>query len=256
MSTLHVETRGTGPRLVLLHGWGLHGGVWGPFVEALSTRFAVHLVDLPGHGHSRDVQANPTAEDYARVVLACCPQEAAWLGWSLGGLVALAAARLAPQTVRRLVLIGATPRFVQSPDWPHGMAPETLSEFGAGLEQDYRATLNRFLSLQLGSGDRERALLRALREVLFARGEPTVEALRAGLAILAQTDLRVTLTDIAVPALIVHGGRDRLVPVAAGEHLAAHLPAARCLRLDGEGHAPFLLQPETVANAVAEFVHG
>ena len=51
---MHIETLGSGPSLVLLHGWALHGGVFAPLVQRLSDRYTLHLVDLPGHGHSRD----------------------------------------------------------------------------------------------------------------------------------------------------------------------------------------------------------
>ena len=50
---LHVEIRGTGPDLVLLHGWALHGGMWGPWLDELGRRARLHLIDLPGHGRSR-----------------------------------------------------------------------------------------------------------------------------------------------------------------------------------------------------------
>jgi pimeloyl-[acyl-carrier protein] methyl ester esterase len=49
---LHVEVVGDGPPLVLLHGWAMHGGVFAPLVDALRGRYALHLVDLPGHGRS------------------------------------------------------------------------------------------------------------------------------------------------------------------------------------------------------------
>ncbi|HRA24442.1 MAG TPA: alpha/beta fold hydrolase, partial [Usitatibacteraceae bacterium] len=49
---LHVELAGQGPDLVLLHGWGLHGGVWQGLARELAPAFRLHLVDLPGHGHS------------------------------------------------------------------------------------------------------------------------------------------------------------------------------------------------------------
>ena len=51
---LHVEVVGHGPPLVLLHGWAMHGGVFAPLVARLRSRFTLHVVDLPGHGRSRD----------------------------------------------------------------------------------------------------------------------------------------------------------------------------------------------------------
>jgi len=52
--SLHVDVVGNGPPLVLLHGWAMHGGVFAPLVARLRDRFTLHVVDLPGHGLSRD----------------------------------------------------------------------------------------------------------------------------------------------------------------------------------------------------------
>ena len=59
---LHVERLGSGPDLVLLHGWALHGGAWAPVAKRLAPRFRVHVVDLPGHGLSRGAAFGFAAE--------------------------------------------------------------------------------------------------------------------------------------------------------------------------------------------------
>ena len=53
--SLHVEVSGHGAPLVMLHGWGMHGGAWGDVVARLAQSFTVHNVDLPGHGFSKNV---------------------------------------------------------------------------------------------------------------------------------------------------------------------------------------------------------
>jgi pimeloyl-ACP methyl ester carboxylesterase len=50
--SLHVESTGSGPPLIVLHGWAMHSGLWVPALPKLASRFRVHLVDLPGHGRS------------------------------------------------------------------------------------------------------------------------------------------------------------------------------------------------------------
>ena len=52
MAAMHVESHGSGAPLVLIHGWGMHGGVWDNVVPQLAQHFSVHCVDLPGHGYS------------------------------------------------------------------------------------------------------------------------------------------------------------------------------------------------------------
>ncbi len=251
---MHVETRGIGRDVVLVHGWGLHGGVWHDLAARLAATQRVVVPDLPGHGRSRVAGDGFTLEALADTVQRRLTGPAVWIGWSLGALVALTAARRFPGAVERLVLIGATPRFVQAPDWPHAMASDTLARFARELETDYRGTLLRFLSLQAGAGEAGRATVRRLRAVLAGADEPTPAALRAGLRLLAETDLRAELAGIGVPALVVHGGRDRLAPPGAGEYLAAHLPAARLAAIAGAGHAPFLSHPEATWRAVADFL--
>ena len=245
------EQHGNGPDLVLVHGWGMHGDVWGDLPALLASHFRVTTLDLPGHGRSRTSLSAQSLSDFTDAVVEICPAPAVWLGWSLGALVALDAALRYPENVTKLVLVGATPKFVQAPDWPHAMPVDVFSDFAHNLSHDYQATLLRFLSLHVGRNEDGRALLKLLRAKVFTpHGDPQPAALAAGLAILEQTDLRARLADIRVPALVVHGSHDRLAAPAGAEFLAAHLPQAHLLRIEGAGHAPFLSHPAQFAQAV------
>jgi pimeloyl-[acyl-carrier protein] methyl ester esterase len=250
---LHVATVGCGPDLVLLHGWGLHSGIWAPLLPALSRNHRVSCIDLPGHGHSPAPPADFGLEAMAATVAAHAPPGAAWLGWSLGGQVALAAA-LAGQAIRRLVLVATTPRFVAGPGWDCGVAPATLAGFADSLARDHRKTVRDFLALQLRGDRRATTLLGELRGVLVQCREPDPVALRAGLAVLAETDLRERLGAILQPALVISGARDRLTPAAAGQQLAAGVAAGRFIAMPGAAHAPFLSHPEEFLAAVTAFL--
>jgi len=249
---LHIEVVGEGPPLVLVHGWGLHGGVFAPLVDRLSGRYRLYLPDLPGHGHSRDDGTPLTLQDCAAGILARTPP-AAWLGWSLGGLFALHAASVSPQ-VRALALVAATPRFVRAKDWPHAVEPSVFEQFGRDLEQDYRGTLERFLALDTIGSEHARAELRTLKESLYARGEPAPQALQQGLALLEQSDLRTVLAKLSMPNLWISGHRDRLVSPTAMREAAAMTPNNRYLDIAGGGHAPFLGHADQVADAIRDFM--
>src|SRR5688500_1973147 len=99
---MFIETRGSGPALVMLHGWAMHGGVFAPLCAALEDRFSLHLVDLPGHGHSRDDTTPLSLEAVCDALLERLPP-ALWMGWSLGGLFALKAALQRPDAVQGLI---------------------------------------------------------------------------------------------------------------------------------------------------------
>lgn len=253
---VHVETIGHGPPLVLLHGWGMHGGIWGPWLHRLAHAHRLHVVDLPGHGRSADVPLR-SLDDMVEQVAAVLPAEpVAMLGWSLGALVALELARTRAAEISRLVLVAATPRFTMAPDWPAGVEASVLARFGDELGAAYRLTLQRFLTLQLRGTDAGRHVLAAMRAELFARGTPTREALAAGLEILRITDLRASLAAIAPPTLVIAGERDTLVPIDASRFVAARLPHGELLALSNAAHVPFLSHPHEVADAVLRFADG
>jgi pimeloyl-[acyl-carrier protein] methyl ester esterase len=257
MNALYCETAGAGSPLVLLHGWGTHGGIWEPTRESLASNHSLYIPDLPGHGRSRDVGV-PSLDALTVSLEAIAPKRAVWIGWSLGGLAALRLALRAPQQVKALVLIAVTPCFVQMRDWLSAMPASTLEEFARGLHQDFRATLSRFLALQLGHGEAERVMLRNLRASLFEHGDPSPEGLAGGLKILRDTDLRVDLPAIDLPVLVVHGARDCIAPVAAAEAMAARLPQAELVLVPDAGHAPQLSHWPAVAPVLARFLstHG
>lgn len=249
---MHIETLGSGPSLVLLHGWALHGGVFAPLVQRLSDRYTLHLVDLPGHGHSRDSEVALTLEATVGAILARTPP-AAWLAWSLGGLFALHAAATSPQ-VRGLAMIAATPRFVRGEDWPHAVEARVFAQFGDDLRNDYAGTLERFLALDTMGSEHARSELRTLRQDLYARGEPAPAALQRGLQLLERSDLRDTLPALSVPSLWLAGRRDLLVPSGAMRAAAETAPDARFVEIAGGGHAPFLGHADTVAMEVDRFL--
>lgn len=255
MSALFAETSGQGPEIVLLHGWGLHGGIWDTLLPRLTPHVRVTRIDLPGHGRSSHVPMPASLPAVAEQVLSAAPPRAAWLGWSLGGLVALQAALQAPARLRGLVLSNATPRFMTAADWPEAMPPAQLQEFASGLTQNYRETLLRFLSLQVQGDERVRASLRQLRESLFAHGEPDTASLGTSLALLSREDLRAKLQGIALPTLILAGGYDRLTPPAASEFMAQMIPGARLQAFPKSAHAPFISRPAEFAAALLDFVH-
>jgi malonyl-CoA O-methyltransferase len=190
----------------------------------------------------------------AREVSAVVPGGAALLGWSFGGMVALEIARSRPADIAALVLIATTPCFLARDDWAGGMQPEVLEGFAAGLSSDYRRTIANFLALQAWGDERATDALRSLRAHLASHGEPVPEALRAGLKILREADLRDSLPAIATPTLVIAGERDRITPVAAGRELAARLPAARFVEIARAGHAPFLSHGDEVLRHVQQFL--
>jgi pimeloyl-[acyl-carrier protein] methyl ester esterase len=246
-----IAQSGQGPDLVLVHGWAMHGGIFAPLIEHLQQRFTLHVVDLPGHGFSHDEAIDSDLSHVADVLAAEVPR-AVWIGWSLGGVVALTAALRKPERVRGLVEMASSPRFLVAPDWP-GVDVKMFEQFEAELRDDYRTVVERFLALEaLGSHD-PRAELRDLRVRVFERGEPSLSALTTGMRWLETADLRAQLPHLTMRSLWIAGRRDRLVPPDAMRRAADLTANGRFVEV-ASGHAPFIGEAPAVAQAISDFV--
>lgn len=253
MSGLHVEVSGHGPDIILLHGWGMHGAIWGHTVDCLAASHRVHVVDLPGMGHSAPITPY-TLDALADTLVAMLPGPATVLGWSLGGLLAMQMAARQPDQVQRLILVGTTPKFVQDTGWACGMPGDVFIGFAEQVTADYLSTMQRFLALQAFGNATSRDLLRELRARFHAGPLPDQQALQQALAILLGSDLRRLATQLQQPALVLHGDRDTLAPVAAASWMQAQLPQAELAVIAGASHAPFLSHPRQFMQAVNRFL--
>ncbi|HEX7814680.1 pimeloyl-ACP methyl ester esterase BioH [Dyella sp.] len=235
---LFIDRQGTGPvPLVLLHGWAMHGGVFDDLVDALRERCTLYVVDLPGHGHSRD-SGLPLEPQACAWAIAEATPPAVWVGWSLGGLIAQSAGLRLPEKVRALGVLCSTPKFSRGQDWPYGSDPTLVRQLATDLETDYHATIERFLALEAMGSQDPRSELRHLRSLVFARGEPDLRILQEGIRILDETDLRQDMTALSMPTAWICGRRDRLAAPAAVAWAAEHA-GGQFTQIEHAGHAPF-----------------
>ena len=243
----------TRPDLVLIHGWGLHREVWSPCLDALREVADVRLADLPGYGETPD--AGRSFAEAARALADSLPAQATLCGWSLGALLAMQAARLAPERIGKLILVGATPRFTQDADWPAAQPASLLDDFAAAVANDGRTTLQRFVALFNQGDSKARPIGREIARHVLSSPLPATATLLAGLGWLRDTDLRVQAPEIACPLLLIHGAHDPLMPLAAAQWLADRLPHARLEVFADAAHAPFLNDPGRFARLVGDFLH-
>lgn len=247
---------GSGPPLVLLHGWAMSSAVFADLGLALGRDRRVILPDLRGHGASAPspFDLDLLASDLAALLERLDLRDVALAGWSLGGQIALATLPRIRDRVSRLALLSSTPRFTVGEGWPHGLPAQQVEILAHRVRRDPGRALPRFFDGMFVPGeldDDARVRVAAIRDALQP---PAPAAAQSGLALLAAADLRGALGAVDRPTLVVHGEADPVCPAGAGRALAAAIPGARLLVVPGAGHAPFLSRPAAIADALHRFL--
>lgn len=239
--------------LVFIHGWGLPAAALDPLREAMHCLRGSVAQNLPGYDGEGMIPEYDLSGVVANI-MDTIEDPVTLIGWSLGGTIAMQAALDYPEWVHKLVLINATPSFIEREGWASGMRLGVFKQFVDGLEQDSQATLRRFASLQFPPGIDNRAGLREIQQIQDKTKPAQYDALYSGLGILYQTDLRSRLSGIKCPTLVVQGTGDRIVADATADHLHASIPNSALHRVEHGGHAPFITQPQKTAEIINDFL--
>lgn len=257
---LAYRDSGSGPALVLLHGWAMSSVVFSELSAELSRDFRVLAPDLRGHGGSDpgpDYGCCGFVADLSEWLIALDLQQVALLGWSLGGEVALtlAADDRIRSRLRALVLVATTPRFAAGDDWRGGLPTTQLRALARDLRRNYLKTMGDFFALQFSDETLPKERYQEILRFAVRAGRlPEPEIALAGLETLGQEDLRDLLPRLQLPTLVIHGGLDRIVLPEAGRFLAATLPQARLELWPEVGHAPFISDPLRFCSLLRNFL--
>ncbi|MGM0823870.1 MAG: alpha/beta fold hydrolase [Pseudomonadota bacterium] len=226
------------PRLVLLSGWGVDRRIWAPLEAHWPTAIEAISVDWPGYGLQPALPEDASLEKLADAMADRLPEDAVWVGWSLGGLLATALLDKLPAP-HGLILIGAGERFCSD----DGVSDDELASFRRAFARDPGATWQHFLRWQAQGEPSPRHAHRQLRALLGDQPSADHATLAAGLEWLATLDNTQRLNTPACPVTRLVGEHDPLVGQRARD---------RARRLAHAGHCPMLSQPATLAAVLAE----
>ena len=257
---LNLEQAGSGPPLVLLHGFMGSAGAWGPLAELLCARFTTLAVDIVGHGASdkpreldRYLSAR-AASDVVRAVAAFGFAQASWLGYSMGGRLALMIAAGQPAAVDRLAVIGGSPGLATAEERTARVAADEalahqIESEGVPAFVDHWESLPLFASQQhLPVGMR-----RAIRRGRLANEAHGLANSLRGMGAGAQPALHARLTEMTAPALLLAGAEDAKF-AAITEEMATAMPNARRLLVADAGHAAHIEKPAYCARTITAFL--
>jgi len=252
---LHIayERTGSGPALVLLHGYVGDGATtWRRQLDGLSDEFTVITWDAPGAGRSTDPPEGFGLDEYADCLAGFLERlgldSACVAGLSFGGIVALALQRRHSAISSALILASAYA------GWAGSLPPEVAEQ-----------RLTRSLALADGTPE---AFVGALLPTMFSKPMPreTVDAFRTsmqafhprGFRAMAQAsaeDVRDVLPHVDLPTLLVYGDRDVRAPLTVAETLHAAISGSRLAVLPDSGHVCNVEAPNEFNDAVRGFLH-
>jgi pimeloyl-ACP methyl ester carboxylesterase len=241
---IHYEVHGSGPTLLLTHGYSSTSTMWNGQIDALSKHYKLVLWDMRGHGQS-DYPEDPAAysealtiSDMAALLDEVGATSAIVGGLSLGGYMSLAFYRSHPERVRALLIIDTGPGFKNEDarDAWNKRAHDTGDRF----EREGLAVLQSLSRERSSVSHRDASgLARAARGMLTQRDASVMESLPA----------------IKVPALVIVGADDTPF-LAASDYMAAKIPGAKKVIIPAAGHAVNIDQPQAFVEAVLPFLDG
>ena len=256
---LSWEDTGAGPTLLFIHGWAMSGRVWRYQREQLAADHRIITLDFRGHGASSVPTTGPTIDDFAADIEALLTRldlnQVTLVAWSMGVSATLRAFPALRDRISNLILVGGTPRFTASGNFPHGLAPDEARGMAIRLKRQYGRTMEEFFRGMFAEGEVASDQYQQIVQDIVKGGnlpEPRV-ALRS-LESLAATDLRSSLAAVDCPTLLIHGEEDHICLPGASRYMAEQIPQARLELLPGIGHAPFLSRPTRFNNLILNYI--
>lgn len=242
---------GTGPALVLVHGYFGGDAHWEGQIEAFARYHTVIAINLAGFGNSSTLTAPNRIEGHAHLVWAVLDalkiNRASILGHSMGGMVVQAMATIHPHRIEKVILYGTG---------PVGSLPgrfETIQRSRERLHTDgLEPTLQRIAATWLVDGEQSVGY----QPCLETGRKTTMQAALAALDAWEAWDGTPNLPAISATTLVIRGSEDRSYPLSQAQALTSGIPNARYIEISGCGHAAHLEQPELFNNTVIEFMQG
>lgn len=244
--------------IIFAHGFGSDQTAWRRQVVALESSYQIVLFDHVGAGNSDMTAYSPrrysSLYSYAEDLLELCDylklSQVILVGHSVSGMISLLAALVDPNRFKQLIFLGASPRYVNDPatNYIGGFEQSDLDALYAAMSTNYYAWVSGFAPIAMGNPERPELAL----EFANTLGAIRPDIAQAVARVIFQSDHRAELPKLKIPVVILQSNNDVAVPLVVGEYLAKHLPQAKLIKINAQGHFPHISAPEVVTNTIRE----
>lgn len=213
-------------KLVLFPGWGFSPMVMKNLAEQLNKSYQTSIMDL---------------SEPLEIIRTRIPDNATIIGWSLGGLFALALAQIMP--IKKIIMIASNPCFIAQEDWP-GIDPEFFKQFSQEVELDCDNALKKFTYLQVQGTHNEKEAYKQIKPYL-SKLTATTQLLH-----ILKQDLRSNLASLSCELHFILSQKDPLVPIDLANKIKALKQEAHISILENASHASVMFNIEAIINHV------
>lgn len=252
---LYIEDKGQGEAVILLHGFPLDHRMWQSQIDALSANYRVITPDLRGMGQSDVPTTNISIDQYADDILLMMDkmdiQKAALGGFSMGGYVAFALLRKAPERFNALLFANTRPE-ADGPEARKNRMNMAVALYDKGAAAAKDAMLPKLLTEQ--TAKEQPALVESLSEVMGSM--PAEGLVHASLAMAFRPDSVELLSLISVPTLVIAGEKDGIAPPDVMRKMADAIPGASFHVIPAASHLAPMEKPEAFNALLLEFLKG
>lgn len=243
--------------IVFMHGYGCDQQVWRHVAPAFAQDHRIVLFDLLGSGASGaafDRRKYASLEGYARDLIDVCRaaglERPVLVGHSISAMIAIVAARMAPELFSRLVLLAPNPCYLRDGDYDGGFTREDIEQLLDTLDSNFFSWARMMAPVIMNAPERPE-----LAEELanrFCAMDPRVARHFARVTFLS--DCRHELPHVQLPCLVLQCSDDALAPLQVGEYLRERLPHAELAVMRATGHCPHLSAPQETIELIRGYL--
>jgi sigma-B regulation protein RsbQ len=254
VTTFNKEGKET---IVFAHGFGTDQTAWEQVAAAFKDKYRIILYDNVGAGKSAPEAFSPnkydTLSSYAADLIDICNalhvENAIFVGHSVSGMIGVLAAIKQPSLFSKLVLVGASARYLNDGDYIGGFDQPSLDGLYQSMSNNYFAWVSGFAPAAMGNPNKP------YFTETFAR---TLSAIRPDIAqsvarVIFQSDHRNILGKLEKPTLLLQTQQDIAVPMEAAEYLHKHIKNSTLHVVEAEGHFPHISAADKVINELRNF---